>query len=76
MKLIRPGIQRTNDEFAAAQGFDRLTVGFEMEVFIREPLVIKEFGPVETDALGSPLKGSGNLFVCLLYTSPSPRDRG
>ena len=65
MELIRPGIQRPDDELAAAQGFDRLTVSFEMEVFIREALVIEELGPVETDALSTPFEGGGDLFVQL-----------
>ena len=42
-------------------------------------LLCKEFGPPETlsyEEIEDPVLKEGHIIVCLLYTSPSPRDRG
>ena len=52
--------------------------GFEMKVFVYDPFVSKEIiekhGGTKVDSLEEASKSMDA--ICLLYTSPSPRDRG
>ena len=55
-----------------------LKSGFKLKVFNRsinkaEPL--KEFGAEISKTLGEVVKDNDFIITCLLYTSPSPRDR-
>ena len=72
MKLYNKYSANENAELIKKDGDKRLTLSFYKYVVIKNPKLFRDYLFLNWQ----PLDVFGRIYVCLLYTSPSPRDRG